>query len=166
MKIKTNSIHAKIYRFVYSSDLPMNLCPYFWSLIWAIVVFIPDLIIKLPVLLWNLTTDTNQKTEKKEQRGIGFAVYVLTGIFILWIISTYNLIKYWFNCYSYNNQFAEIGGFINIIFMFIILVILYAAYDYEIGEFKDSLLNKSENNIIIQFIKAKYNKYCPKIDWE
>ena len=67
MKIKTNSIHAKIYRFVYSSDLPMNLCPYFWSLIWAIVVFIPDLIIKLPVLLWNLTTDTNQKTEKKEQ---------------------------------------------------------------------------------------------------
>jgi hypothetical protein len=30
--------------------------------------------------------------------------------------------------------------------------------------YEDRLIGK-RSNIILEFIKAKYNKYCPKIDW-
>ena len=31
---------------------------------------------------------------------------------------------------------------------------------------KSGVVVENRTNIITEFIKAKYNKYCPKIDWE
>ena len=52
---------------------------------------------------------------------------------------------------------------IGIIISFILLI----TFSPEIIKyFKPKTRTKLKPNIIIEFAKAKYNKYCPKIDWK
>ena len=55
MKARKKSIHARLYRFTYGSryGLPDSLCPYFWKLVVSLVWFVPNLILQLPVLIYN-----------------------------------------------------------------------------------------------------------------
>jgi len=52
MKLNKNSISAKLFRWFYrTSELPTNLCPYFWKLVMAYVFVIPLFIISLPYVI-------------------------------------------------------------------------------------------------------------------
>ncbi len=53
LTFKTSSIHARFYRWMYDESeryLPKNLCPYWWSLVWAVVT----LAFTWPTVFWRL----------------------------------------------------------------------------------------------------------------
>jgi len=159
MKANKKSIHARLYKITYSSALPQNLCPYFWKLILATVVFIPNFIIQLPVLIYDLFTGGDNDSPKEKIEN-GFFTYFALGLLFLYLTSQYYLIKAAFGCYSYEKGFAN-GGLI--VDGFIVGLITFGV----IGSiFEKRQNNDKEPSIISEFIKAKYNKYCPKIDWK
>jgi predicted membrane protein len=49
----------------------------------------------------------------------------------------------------------------------LILIGIYFAIKYLVDKNKyERMENPKSNSIVTEFVKAKYNKYCPKIDWE
>ena len=159
MKANTKSLHYKLYNFTFKPDykgLPTNLCPYFWKVLFSFIIFIPNLVMQLPILIISIFTKTN--IECNEKRSLGLVSYfgIVTLYFI--IISNYHLIKYFFESYSYDSELATIGAIINCFIIFGIIIYLL------INIYERITFSLSEN-IIIEFTKGKYGKYCPKIDW-
>ena len=165
MKANTRSLHARLYKFTYKSELPTNLCPYFWKLVAAILMFIPNFILQLPILFCNLFTNKT-KDNPKEQRENGFFIYMGLVFLFIYCIGTYNMIKAMFNCYSYNEDLADSGVIINGLILTVLTTILCCILKNKHDERIYDDIGEKEPNIIKEFIKAKYHKYCPKIDWK
>lgn len=160
MKANKNSLHAKLYEFTYSSYLPDNLCPYFWKLVWAIIVLVPNFIIQFPALIIQIFSKSSD--DCGDRRGMGTVIYIIGFFLSLYFKITFHLIKGIFNCYSYSQEFAIWGGIINTI-IFIISAVFFIKY--LLGK-RRKRIEEKRPNIIVEFAKAKYGKYCPKIDWE
>ena len=165
MKANKNSLHSKLYKFTYNSELPINLCPYFWKLVFAFIVFIPNFILQLPPIIFKDTEDC------KDKRDSGIIIYILLGLLYLILFFNYHLIKAIFGCYSYTQECVNLAIGINTFIFVIVSIIMIDKYQYEIlslfiNQNKDDSKEEKTPNIIIEFIKAKKNKYCPKIDWE
>lgn len=161
MKASKNSLHAKMYEFTYTSYLPQNLCPYFWKLVWAIIILIPNFIIRFPALIINVFTKVSD--DCVERRKFGFAIYFILAILFLYLLPTINWIKAIFNFYSYNREYAIMGGGINSI---IFIVCSFFLIKHFINKKPKRIVEEKQPSIVIEFIKAKYNRYCPKIEWE
>jgi hypothetical protein len=132
MKSSKKSLHARLYRFMYYSDLPNNLCPYFWKLVLAFILF-------------------------------SFIIYISLYIGCCVLFVNYHLVKMILNCYSYNYNHAIGAVFVDICIA-LVFIGLYINNFIENNYKKEKA--KTNQNIIKEFIKAKYNNYCPKIDWE
>ncbi|MES3018205.1 MAG: hypothetical protein V4721_10520 [Bacteroidota bacterium] len=159
MKANTKSIHAKLYTFTYTTDLPNNLCPYFWKLVFATLVFIPNFVIQTPALIWNFFSKTF--TDLNEKRGVGFVIYVAITILSFIGFTNYHLIKALFNYYSYDHGAAVNGGIID---SGIAICLIWSLIAYWIR--KHRKYSPPKDSVLKEFVKAKYNNYCPKIDWE
>lgn len=159
MKANTKSIHAKLYTFTYTADLPNNLCPYFWKLVFAALVFVPNFSIQLPALIWNVFDKTF--TDLNEKRGVGFVMYIVIIILSVIGYTNYHLIKALFNFYSYDSQAANNGVVIDVI---LTIATIWALIAYLIN--KHRKYSTPKDSVLKKFVKAKYNNYCPKIDWE
>ena len=144
MQLSTKSWHAKVYNFFYTeSGLPQSLCPYFWKLVLAIFVLIPFLIL-----------------------------LVLGGITIIISLIVY-LFHIKFSLFFSWRHFKMLLLFIGII---VAVVSVVLSIGYVVGELMGKYGNKSKSivsttkvknpTILQEFIKAKYNKYCPKINWQ
>lgn len=184
MKLKTTSLSTKLYLWFYGLDvdqLPSNLCPYFWKLVLMYILLIPYSIFCLPVIL----TEIGLKIIKKEssdnttgeRMGYSIAMYIiLFGVSSLIVSFTllWNTYSQKTNPFLYN---LSIGG---TFLWFIGLVTgIYHGLKYMINSIRDWNYNRTikydENgyriyrepkvNIVKEFVKAKYHKYCPKIDW-
>ncbi len=183
MELNRNSISARVYRNFYdTSNMPESLCPYFWKLVaaWPLtILFLPLLV---PFWISNKFTDAkdyNGRMPFPAQVFIGLfayaALYLIfcVGVTISSFWLTYNKDSSWYGRY--------LVGWVGIVSTIICLII------YGIMEWKKHLRIKkierhydAEGNyihygeeetpekpgIIVEFIKAKYNKYCPKIDWK
>ncbi len=163
MKASKNSIHAKLYDFTYSGGLPQNLCPYFWKLIFSAIMFVPNFIVQAPSLIINLFQKHNN--DCAENRLNGLAVYVCGAILTLLSIVEFQYFKAVFGAYSYDKFSANCGLIINVMILFILfrwLWIEYVQYWFK----KKRTYEEPKPNIVVEFVKAKYNKYCPKIDWK
>lgn len=160
MKADRNSLHAKLYEFTYTSDLPSNLCPYFWKLVWATIIFIPNFIIQLPALIINLFR--RESYDCSDFRALGIITYILLAVVYGYGMATFHWTKAMFNCYSYSSELANWGIGLNAGFIVITLGVLL------VNHLVKPQKNKKEKkpSIIKEFVKAKYNRYCPKIDWE
>lgn len=159
MKAKTNSLHAKLYRFAYSSELPSNLCPYFWRLLWALMAFIPTLVIRLPIYIFDLflSTKINTKDEDRDDvNALGILSYYAFIIVSIYFWINYEWIKAMAGCYSYSCIGANIAIFVNSVIALIAIIKIAQAIRGK----------KEHSSIIVEFIKSKYSKYCPKIEWE
>jgi len=158
MKINTESTHAKVYKYVYNKEnynLPINLCSYFWAMILAFILFIPKVITSLPIIFTKLF---NKKINIKNN------INILYGIGIYMIIT---LISGSF-CYIFlKNDLTRSCLTVNILFVIVSLIFTFTVYNDErkIKNLEKKYFTK-QDGIIKSFIKAKYNKYCPKINWE
>lgn len=161
MKASRKSIHAKLYEFTYISDLPENLCPYFWKLVFAFLMFIPNFILQLPSLIVASFVKTHGLDNSKEKREGGILLYIVMAMICGYIHINIQLVKAMLGCYSYCQNCANAGWLIDSLILTVIIVLLTRRF---IGKSKRS--EEKKPGIVSEFIKAKYGKYCPKIDWE
>lgn len=161
MKLPKRSWHFKLYSLHYGeTPYPSNLCPYFWKVIWALIVFIPLQLISLPGHIWNKiengTTDWRDGFQENNSFIKGIGVYgiamILCSIVNFWLCIT----GIWNIDYGVNEIFAVLGALVQSILLIVLIVWII----------KKTMNKSSKPNILTEFVKAKYNKYCPKIDWD
>jgi hypothetical protein len=173
MKISKKSIWAMVYRFTYNSHLPNNLCPFFWKALFGFIIWIPNAILQLPGLIFDRRSDCFDRRVK----GLVSYFFMLVGAF--YAISIYNWILAISGAYSYNKDLANAGISFTIAFVIIFagwwINKLYSRAKVKSSERYQRMSiderikyweEKERPNVIVEFIKATYHKYCPKLDWE
>ena len=173
MKLNINSTSAQLYRWFYATQqMPESLCPYFWKLVLMWVFIVPYAILSLPVILMDLRDPERRTTG--ERAGVGLIMYFILGMLICmlsWIGAFFaEPVKdsVWFHMLLT----GALGWLVAIIFGGIELYKVLKEkwenrgikYDEDGYRIWDEPREK-QPSIIAEFVKAKYNKYCPKIDW-
>ena len=166
MKLNKNSISAKLFRWFYgTTELPTNLCPYFWKLVMAYVFAIPLFIIPLPYVI----IEKSSSIESLNSRiWGGFVCWVilfllitaLTPIMLFWHTPVKDSLLEILMIYGF---FIWAAG----LTLGIIWFIHYIQDKIKERKWESRNLPKEEkrSNIIVEMVKATYYKYCPKIDW-
>lgn len=179
MKINTNSWHVKLHKYIFTGRLPDNLCPYFWRIVKGLIFVIPTFISRLPLYLAWLFEMLFKKTDyansflvnnKNEDRSLenmfGFLMYVLLLCVFTLISIEYHFFRKIMG-YSFDPFYYSVAFKINI-GVCIALMFYLAASGYKLWILNDqsSETNVEKTpNLLREFIKAKYHKYCPKIEW-
>lgn len=158
MELSKKSFTAKLYSWFYDADLnyyyhqPKSLCNYFWAIIWMYIFLIVTLPLQIPGFLIN--SYFGHKRESSSLAGICFyVVNFIVGSIILGIISI-------FKPFDKNTILEGISNFgiaTSVIIISSIILFLIIKYFTE---------RSSSTTIVGEYIKAKKNKYCPKIDWK
>lgn len=84
--ISRNSWHVKLYLWfykIYDYQLPLSLCPYFWSLLPVLVLTVPFSVLALPG--WLLILTINLMSKEKEQQPAPWIAAIL-GIIVLGVV--------------------------------------------------------------------------------
>jgi hypothetical protein len=174
MKLNINSVSARLYRWFYSTtQMPQSLCPYFWKLVLMWVFIVPYTILSLPCILTDLK-DPDYKTTG-EKAGVGFIMWFIIAMVVSMLswVGVFFAVPVKDTLWLYMIEFGAIGWLAAIIFGSIALFkwikekwenrhVKYDENGYRIWTKPEA----KQPSIITEFIKAKYNKYCPKIDWD
>lgn len=167
MTLDQNSTSARLYKWLYSTnDLPDNLCPYFWKLVFAYWVIVPYVVIALPCLVMEKIVNKTFFSTRDSfgaRLGIGVGIY-----FILWCIvcavCTVTMLFIPPARHSLYEFMAAVGAVVWVICMVCGLDHLYT--DYQERKWAKRFGRPYKPNLIVEFVKAKYGKYCPKINWK
>lgn len=160
MELKTKSWYVWLWEYTYAEDLPNNLCPFFWKLIVAMLLFVPNIIFRIPVTIGNVFFKS--KVERGDARtGIGIFLYGLILTALLILFCEYNLIRASLNFYSYDQRAANIG-----LGMLVAGICLLIGYYWQEHNTTDKVKHVASNNILVNFTKAWYNNHCPRINWK
>lgn len=159
MKFNSTAWHAKLYKYIYSSNLPTNLCPYFWKVVWAMVWCVPYSILGAPALLMPRAFEIDGNKNLNILAGL-FSYCAIICVFAFLIIQ-YNLIKAALGCYSYDYELANITIVMDITIMVIILLAMVIDW-YKTRKYYSC---PSEPGLVMSFIQAKYKNICPIIEW-
>lgn len=167
MKLKKDSILSKLYRWFYLTDqMPKNLCPYFWKLVIMVLFIIPTFIISAPsIILRLIDSRAYEKFDNGFQRiGINFILYGMLFLIFMMLFS----ISYLFGYRFLKDSFPEILQSVGLLIWCGLLgVLLVLSIRWIYTSIKNKRVGKEQDpNIVLEFIKSKYNNYCPKIDWE
>jgi hypothetical protein len=177
MKLNKNSFSARLYRWVYATEqMPKNLCPYFWKLVIMWIVIVPYAILSLPYIALNKRNDIGSSFFEKP--GSGLILYVGVGLVLsmLWSISIF------FVGFFPKHSFAQSIQILGMLLWIIGIAIGgWNLAKWGIEKYKDSKIKyrydghgnvvgrkfeEPKPNIIVEYAKAAYNKYCPQINWE
>ena len=181
MKLNHNSLSARLYRWFYmTGQMPQTLCPYFWKLVIMWIFIVPVGILSIPL------TITKQEPDEWPIRIIG-GIMLWGASFILFLM----LVPFTYFIWGWASQDTLLGSWQGtgiLIWALSIIVFGICGGIYLITKRKekkrlkyrefiwdengdyirnpDYVQYEEKPNIIVEFIKAKYHKYCPKIDWE
>jgi len=162
MKLNQNSLSAKLYRWFYKTDtMPTNLCPYFWKLVTAVILSPLLAIYTLPYEI------INYKRRRRDTYSNMLGESLSCWILIAAIISMISPLGFFFYMPDTDSLLWVIMGVGCILWGSLIL----GGIGWGIYETVKYLKSKNSNtektdNIIVEMVKAKYHKYCPKIDWK
>jgi hypothetical protein len=162
MKLNQNSLSAKLYRWFYKTDtMPTNLCPYFWKLVTVVILSPLFAIYTLPYEI------INYKRSRWDTYGDMLDISLGYWYRIAAIICMISSLGFFFYIPDTDSLLWVIMGVGSCFWGCLILVgIAWAiAKTVEYLESKNSNTEKTDN-IIVEMVKAKYHKYCPKIDWK
>lgn len=182
MKLNTNSVSARLYRWFYrTSHMPQNLCPYFWKLVLMWIFILPLAFCSLPLIVMKDSKDAEWDT----RLFAGIMIWVLLFFAFLMIFSPITYLMYGLLSKETLIGSWQMAGAITW-FVCIIIAITFGGVhllqrrkekkrhkqrEYIWDENGDYIINpdyvpyEPKPSILAEFIKAKYNKYCPKIDW-
>lgn len=177
MKLKSTSISSKLYRWFYATEyLPTNLCPYFWKLVLAWLVLIPYSLVCLPMVIMELTDRGYKYDDNSTGKRIGMSAILYFMLFC--VSSMIALICVFFTIPekdSFYGFLAAIGGAVWILVIALCSIEGYKAFKdwnyrrkikYDENGYRIWNEPKQKKTyLVVEFAKAKYNKYCPKIDW-
>jgi hypothetical protein len=178
MRLNKNSVTSRLYKWFYGvrewEGLPNNLCPYFWKVVLMYITIIPYVLFSIPVVVYDLFDKHYSNGDRKtgERLGVSFGVYIGIVIVSALIMAIVGLFVT-FEPKSFLEQLM-VGGTIFWVFLIVIGIIEGIKYlreyttsdkSYYDNELNDWVVKKTKFNMTTEFIKAKYHKYCPKIDW-
>jgi hypothetical protein len=163
MKLNKNSISCRLYKYFWDEvnyELPKNLCPYFWKLVIAYIFIVPLALLALPYLLYKLIFDRDHDYVNMFVKAVaGLLIYALIVALLLVVV-------------AHIIAFTKGGAvWVIVIITWIAPTVLFIRWCvlgiyYKIQEKKgEKEYTEPQPNILVEFIKAKYHKYCPKIDW-
>lgn len=173
MKLNINSKTSRLYRWFYAtSNMPESLCPYFWKLILMWILIIPYSILSLPIILMELTNISDDNSTG-ERAGFGFLIWFILGMIIcmlsyiglIWVIPTKD------SFFMFMLTVGSIGWAVGIIVggieLFKVLVEKWENRGVKYDEDGYRIWNPEpkQDSILVSFVKASYNKYCPRIEW-
>jgi hypothetical protein len=169
MTLNLDSVSARLYRWFYDKEqMPDNLCPYFWKLVLMWLMILPYMVVTLPV---QIRTKFRQKPID-ETIAYTIGVYILLAMLVIYSILPIHLffgVDGWF----IDGALPGSAGLWTVtIALGIFGLIEFLRKKYKKSKrMYDSYGRKiyypiKKPNIIVEFIKAKYNKYCPKITWD
>ena len=162
MKLNQNSLSAKLYRWFYKTDtMPTNLCPYFWKLVAAVILSPLLAIYTLPYEI------INYKRRHWDTYGDMLGMSLAYWCFIAVIICMISPLGLFF--YIPDKDSLLMGMMVFGFCVWASLIVVGIGWGiYAIVKFLKSKKSNTEktNNIIVEMVKAKYHKYCPKIDWK
>ena len=166
MILNHNSISARLYRWFYETYImPNNLCPYFWKLAIAYTFALPLLILTLPYTI--LRAERHSSTPRIAY-SIIFYVITFTAISMLSVSGLYFVTPEENTFYFFLVIFGIMAWFLifsfGVLFLISKLATKWQSYRYHKKYFSDKL-KTTKVNLIVEMVKAKYRKYCPKIDW-
>lgn len=189
MEIQYNSINARLYRWFYNvSDMPQSLCPYFWKLLWLYMAIIPMLVFTLPIQIYD-KFDKQDNGDRLRDGLIGYGILFLS----LAMISSLSLLFGFkpIDNHSFISKYIGLGvalwGVAILVGVIIgtIKLVDYTKrkyyYEYDNKSFGDDYygrkfyydknhqrvyVDEEQDSLLVSFIKAKYNRYCPKITWK
>lgn len=174
MKLSTKSWHAKLFDLTYPTVLPKNLCPYFWKIVLACIIFIPMAAWFTPLYLFKRVDKLFNKEVDFSISSDGFCSVLFAAAFAInvAVFLLFGMAAMWFFPIDFNKEanWVQVVGIIG--WTITILVgsgIGFAMIKEKIEERKErrgGATKEPSPNILVEFIKAKYNKYCPQIDWE
>lgn len=157
MELSINSWHSKLYNIFYTKGLPQSLCPYFWKLVLSIVLFVPFTLWFLPLSIINFIISKNNSSYPQYFDKINLNLSVsLNGIIILLFDLIHALLHKYF--------LGILLLILMVIVVFTVLVCLKKLFKKK--QKKEKVIKIKRPTILQEFIKAKYNKYCPKINWQ
>ena len=162
MKLNQNSLSAKLYRWFYKTNtMPTNLCPYFWKLVAAVILSPLFAIYTLPYEIINYKR--RRWDAYGDMLGISLACWCIIAV-VICMISSLGLFFYIPDKGSSLWVIVTIGC---ILWGSLIVVGIGWALA-ETAKYLESKKSNTEktDNIIVEMVKAKYHKYCPKIDWK
>ena len=178
MRLNKNSITPRFYKWFYgvseNQGLPNNLCPYFWKVVLMYLTFIPYVLFSIPVVVYDLFDKQYENGDRKtgERLGVSFGVYIAILIVLALITAIVGLfVKFESKSFF---EHLMVGGIIFWVFLIVIGVIEGLKYlrDYSIRDesYYDYdqdkwVVKKAKINLTAEFIKAKYYKFCPKLEW-
>jgi len=162
MKLNQNSLSAKLYRWFYKTDtMPTNLCPYFWKLVTAVILSPLFAIYTLPYEIINYKRW--HRYTYSDMLGESLICWLLIAA-IICMISPLGLFFYIPDKGSLLSVIMTIGC---ILWGSLILVgITWAIVKTVVYLESKKIDDEKTDNIIVEMVKAKYHKYCPKIDWK
>jgi hypothetical protein len=166
MKLNQNSLSAKLYRWFYKTDtMPTNLCPYFWRLVTAVILSPLLAIHTLPYEI------INYKRQRWDTYGDMLGISAAYWFFIAAVICMISTLGLFF--YTPDKDSLLMGMMALGFCVWACLIVVGSAwvihktvkYLRNDNHSKKSNAEKTDN-IIVEMVKAKYYKYCPKIDWK
>ena len=162
MKLNQNSLSAKLYRWFYKTNtMPTNLCPYFWRLVTAAILSPLFAIYTLPYEIINYKR--SRWDTYGDMLGISLAYWCLIAV-IICMISSLGLFFY----IPDKSTLLWIMISVGLICWLSLIVFGIAWALAKTAKYLESKESDNEktDNIIVEMVKAKYHKYCPKIDWK
>lgn len=173
-----NGFNAASYRWFYGLhewELPNNLCPYFWKSVFMYLTIIPYAVFCIPVILWEIFDKGYNNGDRSCGERIGLSIGLYIAIFVLTCLLA--AVGLFFFDYTKDSFFdvASVGGI-----MFWMFGLGAGAWHlfkflgekavenkhYWDEEKREYVTIKSKPTLVAEFIKAKYNKWCPVITWK
>ena len=177
MKLNSNSISSKLYKWFYGTEgLPNNLCPYFWKLVLAWLILIPYSMVCIPVILSEIFDKDYKYYDNSTGKRIGFSLLIYFMVFVVFsMLSLFGLffIEPEVGSLYMNMVITGVFVWITTVVIGIIEGVKYfkewnrerkIKYD-ESGRIINNRPTEKKPLLIVEFIRAKYNRYCPKIEW-
>lgn len=171
MLISKNGFWIKLYRWTYGvSERELepqnNLCPIFWKILISLIFLIPNLVIGLPAhIITYVSKEAYYDTKMLIKYLISILVYAILYSLFAFVLS---IIVYFRNVellgMSVKDAKTILIMFIGAIIMIIIAILVYKLSSQIKKRRNQDGVNKSKS-ILIEGVKAWYNKYCPKITW-
>jgi len=152
--------------------MPESLCPYFWKLALMWVFIIPYVILSLPMIIME-RLDRTETHSTGERLGGGLLIYVILSILICML----SWIGLFFVDPVKDSLFmhALVTGALG--WGFLIIIAIIELYKVSLEKWENRGIKYDEDgyriwnpepkqdSIIVSFVKASYNKYCPRIEW-